>query len=149
MQLTTQPRRRALGYSLPELLICLVVMMLAYGGTIVCYILVAKRATWSGYSLAAQALSIRQTEEALAAKWDTQAATNVDYVTNIPSMNTNILDLPYSGTNRSYATNFCTISTIMIQTNVGTQIHLIRVDTVWTWSGKTYTNSMQTYRAPN
>ena len=150
MQIARRPnQRRSRAYALPELLICLVVMMLVYGGSILCYILVANRAQWSGYSLAAQALSIRQLEEARAAKWDTQAATNVDFITNIPSVSTNILDLPYSGTNRSYATNFCTISTLIIQTNVGTQIHMIRVDTTWSWKGKIFTNSIQSYRSPN
>ena len=73
----------------------------------------------------------------------------MDFITNIPSVSTNILDLPYSGTNRSYATNFCTISTLIIQTNVGTQIHMIRVDTTWSWKGKIFTNSIQSYRSPN
>ena len=60
MQIARRPnQRRSRAYALPELLICLVVMMLVYGGSILCYILVANRAQWSGYSLAAQALSIQ------------------------------------------------------------------------------------------
>ncbi|MFM2081547.1 MAG: hypothetical protein RL380_238 [Verrucomicrobiota bacterium] len=142
-------RRRARAYALPELLICLVVMMLVYGGSILCYIVVGKRATWSGYSLAAQGLSIRQLEEARAAKWDTMATTNVDFITNIPSSSVNILDLPYSGTNRAYATNYCAITTINLNTNLGTQLHRIRVETTWSFNNRSFTNAIETYRAAN
>ena len=150
MILAVNSRRKRLGaYSLAELLVCIAVMMFVYGGSILCYVITCRHATWSAYSLAAQGLSIRQLEESRAAKFDTSSIDYNDQITNIPSMSTNILDLPYSGTNRAYATNFFSIGTISLNTNLGTVVHLLRVDTVWTFNNRTFTNSIQTYRAPN
>jgi hypothetical protein len=138
------------AFALPEVLICLVILVLVYGTTISAYIVTDRRAEWSGYSLAAQGLSIRQLEEARAAKWDTQGSVPVDYSTNVPTTTWTNLDIPYQGTNRIYATNFTTISTINVSTNGALiQVHMYRVDTVWLWRNKLFTNSIATYRGPN
>lgn len=134
------------AFALPEVLICIGIMVLVYGGAIMAYIQTDRRAEWSAYSLGAQALSIRQIEQARAARWDTQGGVYVDYSDDIVPKWTNILDLPYSGTNYVYATNFTTISTI---SNSSFQIHMFKVDTVWAWRGKLFTNTTASYRAPN
>ncbi len=150
MRLNNSSTRQTVAFALPEVLICIVIMVIIYGGTILAYIQADKRAEWSGYSLAAQALSIRQMEQARAAKWDTQSIPPVDFVTNISLSSWTNLDLPYAGTNRVNATNFTTVSTVTYATNgQAISVHFIRVDTVWPWRGKLFTNSIATYRGPN
>jgi hypothetical protein len=118
-----------------------------YGGALLGYVQSAKRAEWAGYSLAAQALSIRQIEEARAAKWDTLATPVVDQITNLPTVTYTNLDIPYTGTNWVWATNFTTISTISLTNSV--MLHFIRVDTVWAFRNRLFTNTTATYRSPN
>lgn len=145
-----EAKTAAQAYALPEVLISIGIMVLIYGSAIMAYIQTDKRAEWTGYSLEAQALSIRQLEQARAAKWDTQSANPVDLSTNIFTRWTNILDMPYSGGNYVYATNLTSVSTV---TNIaGTPpvlVHMFWVDTVWNWRGRLFTNTTVTYRAPN
>ena len=71
---------------------------------------------------------------------------------------TNILDVPWKGTNYVLATNFISIR-MFYQNNDSTvvrvQMQIIRVDTVWPFSDwgnhqlKYYTNSISTYLAPD
>ncbi len=134
------------AFALPEVLIATAIIVLVYGGAILAYIQTDRRAEWSGYSLEAQALSVRSIEQARAAKWDTQGGVVVDQSPNIYTRWTNLLDLPYSGSNFVYATNFTTVTTV---SNSLYQVHMFRVDTVWPWRGNIYTNTTVTYRAPN
>jgi hypothetical protein len=138
----------ALAFTLPELLIAVAIIMIVYNGVVLAYIQFDKRMEWSGYSLEAQALSIRQLEAARCAKWDTQnSPTAIDNISNIPTMTWTNLDIPIAGTNMVYATNTMTYSTVTITNNV--VVHFIRVDTVWSFKGVTFTNTIATYRAPD
>jgi hypothetical protein len=127
------------------------IIMFVYNGIVLAYIQFDKRMEWSGYSLQAQALSIRQLEEARAAKWDTQANPVIDLVTNLPTMTWTNIDIPIHGTNKIYATNFLTATNITINSIDGAMVRYIRVDTIWAFeaNGNTYTNTIATYRAPD
>ena len=142
-------RQRTGGYALTEVVICIFIVMIVYGGAILAYVQTAKRAEWSGLSLAAQALGVRQLEQARAAKWDLQGTVVVDQVTNMPAQTNLALDLPTTGTNIFYATNYTTVGTVILKTNTGMAVHFVRVDTVWVTGNKVYTNTIATYRAPN
>ncbi|HMP84828.1 MAG TPA: hypothetical protein PKA41_19215, partial [Verrucomicrobiota bacterium] len=57
-----------------------------------------------------------------------------------------IMDIPISGTNITFATSTVTISNL----SVNPPLKLIRVETVWPFpGGGRFTNSVITYRAPD
>jgi len=132
-------------------MIAVVIMVIVFDGVIKAYMEFDKRMEWSGYSLEAQALSIRQLEEARAAKWDTQANPPIDNVTNLPNLTWTNLDIPIAGTNKIYATNILTATNITVNSVNGAMVRFIRVDTYWQFeaNGVTYTNTIATYRAPD
>ncbi|MBI3878357.1 MAG: hypothetical protein HY300_20735 [Verrucomicrobia bacterium] len=107
----------------------------------------AERAEWTGQSLAAQALAVQRAEQTRAAKWDTEAGVDRLQSTNFPTQIT-ILDLPVSGTNVVYATNFTTISNVSV---IPPLLKMIRVDCVWMFMrrARVFTNTVVTYRAPD
>jgi prepilin-type N-terminal cleavage/methylation domain-containing protein len=162
----TRDRTHQCAFTLVEVVVSLAIAGVVFGGIILGYVQSGKRAEWTGYSLAAQALSIRQIEQARAAKWDTQSSPPVDQVTNFNFIGwTNvggvwsgytytILDIPYKNlTNAVMATNYVSISTVQVTNNVF--VHMIQVDTVWPFYKKSatnmtlFTNTTVTYRAPN
>lgn len=170
----SRERRRAIaGFVLAEVVICIAIVALVFGGIIAAYIQSARRAEWTGYSLAAQALAIQHIEEIKSCVWDPSKFTCEidDYCTNLftwsatssgfsgytnwTGYTTNILDLPISGTSFVVATNFVTATCVQLTNISASQVYVykIRVDTVWpfTW-GKTnrlYTNTVINYKAPN
>ena len=150
---TTRPARTPwLAFTLPEVMIAVVIVVIIFDGVLKAYIQFDNRMEWSGYSLQAQALSIRQLEEARAAKWDSQAnPTPIDNVTNLPTMTWTNIDIPIHGTNMVFATNYLTATNITINSIDGAMVRFIRVDTVWGFkeNGVTYTNTIATYRAPD
>ena len=117
------------------------------GGLITGYTMSTRRAEWSAYSLAAQALAIQKLEQARAAKWDLQALPVVDEL--VPGRfppDVQIMDIPISGTNIAYATNFTTIVDIV----GASPLKFVQVDCVWPFAGgRVFTNSIATYRAPD
>jgi hypothetical protein len=113
------------------------------------YSMAAKRAEWSGYSLAAQALSIQQIEQIRCARWDTQEIPAIDDTTNVLLTSVMTLDVPVIGTNTIVATNYVSVSSITISVNPAITMKMIRVDTVWPWFDKYFTNTLATFRAPD
>ncbi len=145
-----------------------VIVVVVYGAILVCYIQTGLRAQWSGYSLAAQSLSMEQIQQARAAVWD-PALTNKNEITNLnltswsyTSSNqtwtgfaTNILDVPYASTNFIVATNFVSVQLINLNntTNPFIQVVMIRCDTVWPFQYRAgnlfFTNTACTLMAPD
>ncbi len=86
----------------------------------------------------------------IARSWNASTLTTTGYTTNI-------LDVPWKGTNSILATNFVTIRTLYENnySNVPVQIQFVNVKTVWPFTGwsrfslKYYTNSISTYIAPD
>jgi prepilin-type N-terminal cleavage/methylation domain-containing protein len=147
------PKVSKRGFTLVEVVMCIAVVTLIFGGIITGYVQTGYRAEWSGYSLAAQALAIQQLEQARAAKWDTLDQPVADEITNIFRVTSTTLDLPISGTNAVWATNYCTVSLIAISTNPAVSVYMVKVDTVWPFLRKGlnqyFTNTVAAYYAPD
>ena len=86
----------------------------------------------------------------LNSSWNSSTLTLTGYTTNI-------LDVPWKGTNYVLATSYITIRTIYenIDGTVPVQVQVVRVDTVWPFSDwgnfqmLYYTNSLCTFIAPD
>ena len=135
------------GFTLVEVVISMAVGAVLMLAIVRGYILSAKRAEWSAYSLAAQSLALQRLEQARACKWDPEAITPVDELlsTNFQAQ-VNILDIPYASSNYVYATNFTTISSI----STTPPLKQVQVECVWGFTnGKKFTNTVVTYRSPD
>lgn len=139
--------QRNLGATLLEVLVSIAITAVTIAVSVNGYVMSAKRAEWSAYSLAAQSLAVQRLEQARAAKWDPYGSPSVDLV--VPASfppQVNVLDVPVSGTNIVYATNFTSIT--VISTNP--PLKAIYVECVWPFMhGRIYTNSIISYRAPD
>ncbi len=137
--------RKCSGFTLAEVVISAGLGAMVVGSSIYGYVMSTKRAEWAGYSLAAQSLALQGLEQARACKWDPTGTPLVDELvaTNFPTQTTNILDIPFSGTNIVYATNFWTITTI----STNPMLKMVKVDCVWRFMNKrNFTNSVVSYR---
>lgn len=167
-------RRRALGFTLAEVVICVAIIAMVFSTILLAYNQATWRAEWSGYSLAAQSLATQQIEQARAAIWDPSLMSSNGIPRNeltnltllgrtvssgvVKGYTTAILDLPIS-TNAGpvMATNFISIKTfspIFSGTAMSSvPLQVVQVDTVWPFRiGKTnrlYTNSISTFFAPD
>jgi prepilin-type N-terminal cleavage/methylation domain-containing protein len=136
------------GFSLAEVLLAIAISGVLLAAIISGFVNSSIRAEWSGYNLAAQNLAMQGVEQARAAKWDPNAYPPVDLLTNF-SPTIAILDIPVSGTNIAYATNFFTINVI----SATPPVKSIQVDTVWQFRRykgfSLFTNTLMTLRAPD
>ena len=151
------------GFTLVEVVIALAIIATVFASIIIAYTQAAYRAQWTGYSLAAESLAIKQIEQARSARWD--PANPGGQVLEIYSLNllgsnyaaqvltgytwTN-LDVPAYGTNYLRATNFVTVKPVPSSSN-GSNL-MVKVDTVWAFRWRTtrlYTNTVCTYLAPD
>jgi prepilin-type N-terminal cleavage/methylation domain-containing protein len=141
------------GFTLAEVVIAVAIAAVVFGGTVIAYVQSTRRAEWTGYSLAAQAMAIQQLEQARSAKWDVLSVPVVDEMTNLPSKTWAVLDLPISGTNAVYATNYISLKTITVQTNPLEAVRMVKVSTVWPFAkGRALifcTNTVANYYAPD
>jgi len=161
-----------MAFTLMEVVVSLAIVATIFGGVLLAYIQSARRAEWSGRSLAAQAQAIQQIEQIRSAVWDQQTTSGSlgirDEVQNLVLQNkvttsnglvtgyswTN-LDLPSSGTNYVAATNFVRVQIIsnFWPSFPAVTLRMIRVDTVWpcSWNGtnKLFTNTVCTYSSPD
>jgi len=93
---------------------------------------------------AARAEALSQAGLAAAAQASAQTAAT-ELAANFPPL-VEVLDLPISGTNIAFATNFTTIRTVSNHP----PLKLVHVDCVWSFqTGAVFTNSLTTYRAPD
>ena len=139
---------RARAFTLVETVIALAVGALVLGGLVLGYVMSTQRAEWSAYSLAAQSLAIQRVEQARAVKWDPQTyppQPDLLVPSNFPPSQ-EILDIPMTGGQFIYATNYTTITDIPGPSPV----KMIRVDCVWRFGARgVFTNTIATYRAPD
>jgi hypothetical protein len=81
--------------------------------------------------------------------WDDQH----NEFTNILQMTWAVLDLPRTGTNKVYATNFVTVTTNQVSSSPDIFVQMVKVDTVWPYirNGQVlyYTNTVADYYAPD
>jgi Tfp pilus assembly protein PilV len=158
--------RKSHGFTLAEVAIALAIVMMIFTGIILAYTQASYRAEWTGYSLAAESLAIKQIEQARSARWDpanVNGQTNEIYCIPLQGSSFNAvsgkltgyswtnLDLPSSGTNVVYGTNYVTIKPVA--GSGSSQLFMVRVDTVWKFrwraTTKLYTNTVATIVAPD
>jgi len=146
MNLNLSKRARMKGFTIVEMLVAMVIASITVAGVASGFMQVFVQGQSSAYSLAAHSQAMRGLEMARAAKWD--PAGNKDEL----GSNTNwtskpeILDLPMSGNNITYATNRVYITTISTKP----PLRQIKVETTWTFMRRRVcTNSIVTYRAPD
>ena len=135
------------GFTLVEVVMSSALAAMSMAGIIYGYIQSAKFAEFTGYSLAAQSMALQRVEQCRATKWDPLGYPPVDELvsTNFGTQ-VNILDIPISGTNIVYATNYTFITTL----STNPPLKMVRVDCVWPFLGRgLFTNSTLTYRAPD
>jgi Tfp pilus assembly protein PilV len=162
-------RRHERGATLIEVCLSALIVALVFGGTIQAYIQSSQRVEWTGYSLAAQSLAQETLEQARSAIWDPAQTNQINQVTNISvipssiSYNsstktwsgylTNILDVPFSGTNYTVATNFVSIQMYNVDGVSNVWAQCIRVDCVWPFiyrrGSPCFTNTVCTIMAPD
>jgi hypothetical protein len=133
------------GLSLCEIVISLALTSLSVAAIIDGYVLCAKQAETSSLHLAAQAQALERLEQTRAAKWDPNANPLVDDVTSANFLPVILpLDVP-SPTVQRFATNITTVTVI----STTPPLKAIKVETIWSWNGKLYTNVITTYRGPD
>jgi Tfp pilus assembly protein PilV len=159
------------GFTLVEAVIGACIVALVFGGIIQAYLLSGRRLQWSGYSLAAQALALQTIEQARATVWDPAQTPPVNEITNLNLLgtsistysntftftgySTNILDIPYSGTNYVMATNYVTILMTNFPGNANVQEQVVTVQTVWPYYigadniNQYFTNTVSTIISPD
>jgi prepilin-type N-terminal cleavage/methylation domain-containing protein len=141
----TNPSRRK-GFTLAETLISIMIMGLVFSGVLLTYTRGSQRAEWTGLSLAAEAMCVRQMEQFRSVLWDTQTTPMTDNTTNLPTTTVSILDIPISGTNVVWVTN---TFTVVNWTNTGpSYLKMITSKSAWIWNGQPYTNVLVDYLAP-
>jgi prepilin-type N-terminal cleavage/methylation domain-containing protein len=156
--------RRA-GFTLAEVLIASAIVGVVFGGIINCYIQSGIRIQWTGYSLAAQSLANQKLEQVRSASWDPTIGVNQLTNLNLTSASysssnqtytgytTTILDVPYSGTNSTLATNYITVQMVNISGATNITMQFVRVDTVWPFTFRQgtqiFTNTISTMLAPD
>ena len=145
-----ESKGRTAAFTLVEVVICTLIIMLVFGAIIGGHIQTSYRAEWTGLSLAAQAAGVQQLESAKCAVWDPQQIPVQDEINKLPRVTSTLLDLPVSGTNTVYATNYTTVT--LMQNGVFSN-YCVQVDTVWPfrWKNQTvyYTNTIVAYYAPD
>ena len=145
-----ESKGRTAAFTLVEVVICTFIIMLVFGAIIGGHIQTSYRAEWTGLSLAAQAAGVQQLESAKCAVWDPQQTPVQDEINKLPRVTSTLLDLPVSGTNTVYATNYTTVT--LMQNGVFSN-YCVQVDTVWPfrWKNQTvyYTNTIVAYYAPD
>ena len=142
-------RRTVAAFTLAEVVVCLAIVALMFGGIITGYMQGAYRAEWAGYNLAAQALAMQQIEQAKTAVWDKDH----NEFTNLVTLSWGVFDLPINGTNKVYATNYVTVTTNQVSSSPDIFVQMVKVDTVWPYirngSVLYYTNTVADYYAPD
>ena len=140
-------RRSVAALTLVEVVLSAAIAAMTVSGILYGYTQSAKRAEWSGYSMAAQALAVQGLELTRACRWDPESGVDQLVAANFPRQ-TLVLDLPVIGTNAAYATN---ITTITSPKGVPLLHRMIRVDCVWKFptTGRVFTNTVATYRSPD
>ena len=156
-----QPEQKR-GFTLAEVVIALAIITMVFASIIVAYTQAAYRAEWTGYSLAAESLAIKQIEQARSARWDPASSPPTIEIYSLNLLGSNLtsqvltgytwtnLDLPSNGTNVLRATNYVTVKPVpsaVAATNL-----MVKVETVWAFrwkKTKLYTNTVCTYLAPD
>jgi len=147
------------AFSLIEVMIAFMVFGMVTAGILYGYVQANRIAEWSSMSLGAQSYASQGVEQALAAKWDTEANGEVpaggdllppisyNQPTNYTQIDTN--DVPQSGA-PLLLTNNVSVAYVGNLTN-GPFLRQITSQVIWAFplTKKIYTNTIVTFRAPD
>jgi prepilin-type N-terminal cleavage/methylation domain-containing protein len=139
--------RSGAAFTLIELVISIAILAMVMAGMIFGYAQANRFAEWSSMSLAAQSYALQGLEQVRSAKWDVSHNPVIDYIpapTNYTQSDT--MDIPVSGA-PYYVTNYIKL----IQLSTSPQLREVWSQCVWVFprTGKLYTNTVVTYRAPD
>ena len=154
-----------------EVVIAVAVLGMLFVMIVSSYYQTGIQSEWTGYSLAAQSLTLQQIEQARSAPWDpANVSTNGgNSITNLTlshltynsatstwtGYTNNTLDVPIIGTNVIIATNYVSIQYLYVNNDstVNAHVYLVRVDTVWPFFCRGhnlyFTNTTATLLAPD
>ena len=137
--------RRTAGMTLMEVVISLAIAGMAIGGIISGYTFCATSADKTGLFLAANARAMEGLERTRSAQWVTSWP-QVDQVvaTNFPNK---VVTLDLAGSGAGVRT--ATIQTTISQISTDPPLKRVRVDCIWTYKGRSITNTIETCRAPD
>ncbi len=144
MRTKPQDKPSSGAFTLAETVISLALTGIMVTGIVSGFLQSAKQAEWSAYSYAAQSQALWHLEQVRSAQWDPYHFPVIDEVqqSNFP-VRVEILDVPTSGNNITYATNRTTITPI----STTPPIRLIEVETTWRFINRgIFTNTVRTYR---
>jgi hypothetical protein len=137
--LTTSNERRAnCGIVLAEAVIAVGLSAMMSASILYGFVVASRKLAWATYSSAAQAVAISALEQGFSCRWD--PTTGVDEMTNLVQVQTNwtVAYLP--------ATNYLTYTDV---TNNSSRGRAMTSTCVWSMGGRTFTNTVPAFRAPN
>jgi len=138
--------RSAAAFTLTEVIISLVILVLVFHGILKAYTIACQRSEWSAHSLAAQSLAMQNMEAMRAGKWDPQNWPVVDEVGLTNYRRADILDVPTGTATPSYATSVVAVTTV----TANPPLRQIRADCIWEFKPRgLFTNTVITLRAPD
>ncbi len=141
------------AFTLIEVLISLFLFAMVMSGVIYGYVQTNNFAEWTSMSLAAQSYALQGLESVRGAQWDLSQNPPLDEmavttpVTNF--IQHDVMDVPVSGAPLA-VTNYITLSNVVLVAN-SAQVRFIQSSCVWVFplTGKSYTNTVTTFRAPD
>jgi len=143
----------ASAFTLVEVLISLIVLMLVMSGVLYGYVQANRMAEWSSQSLAAMSYADQGMEQLRSAQWNAEeySSGSGQGTSDVlgPSFSTNqvdTLDIPSTGAPIS-ATNY--ISSTQVSTNPPLRLLVSKVIWTFTLTGQSFTNTVVTLRAPD
>lgn len=145
---STDGTREKLGaFTLIEVAVALAISVVVMAGMFKGYTMAARRAQFSSFNLAANAMAMQQMESIVAATW-VISGTAVTNLFSATLTNTQIaaLCLPNSATNLVYATNYATVT----QVSTNPPYCMVQVSCIWNFMDMgTFTNTVAVLRGPD
>jgi type II secretory pathway pseudopilin PulG len=135
------------AFTLIEVAVAVAFAALVMAGMFQGYTMASRRAQFSSFQLAAQAMAMQQMESIVAATWviSGTSVTNI-FSPILTNTQVNALCLPSSGTNLVYATNYATVT----QLSTYPPYVMVQVSCVWNFMGMgTFTNTVAALRSPD
>ena len=135
------------AFTLIEVSVALAISVLVMAGMFQGYNMASRRAQFSSYQLAANAMAMQQMESIVAANWVVSgtSVTNI-FCSSLTTTQVSALCLPNSATNLVYATNYATVT----QISTNPPYLMIQVSCIWSFMGMgVFTNTVAVLRAPD
>lgn len=138
---SASPRRWSeKGVVLAEAVLATAAFAVVAGAMLSGYVLSSRRLAWTSNNTIAQASAVCSLEQAFSGNWTWPASNSVDELTNMTmTVTTNLAGLNGLATNTVTFTNLTSFPKTRLYTS----------SCVWTFRGKSFTNTVAVIRAPN